>query len=74
LPRGTYLPPKHVLDARPPLAREITIRRVLANMTQRELASRVGITWASLENIEQGRVRPGTTLLTRIWAVLESGN
>lgn len=74
MPRGTYLPPKHVLDARPPLAREITIRRVAANLTQRELASRVGITWASIENIEQGRVRPSTALLSRIWGVIESGN
>lgn len=68
--RGVFLPTSEDLDRRPPLAREITVRRIAAGLTQVVLAERVGINHMTLGFYEQGRMVPSEKTLAKIKAAL----
>jgi DNA-binding XRE family transcriptional regulator len=68
--RGVFLPTSEDLDRRPPLAREITMRRIAAGLTQVTLAERVGVSHMTIGFYEQGRMVPSDRTLAKIKAAL----
>lgn len=49
---------------------DVRRRRVLAELTQKELADRVGVTRQTILSIEKGRYRPTVELALRLAAAL----
>jgi len=71
MPRGAVVPPPDVLAQRPPLAREITARRVAAGLTQRQLADLIGCHVVSIGDMERGVFNPSEAMLAKVKAALE---
>jgi len=67
---GLFLPPPEVLNARPPLARELTWRRIQAGISQRTLAERVGVHMQSISFYETARMVPSARTLAKLKAEL----
>lgn len=68
--RGPVLIPEHVLAQRTELAREMTLRRIRAGMSQMDLARVSGVPQASIADYEVGVIRPGPRSLAKIKAAL----
>ena len=56
----------------PRLRNELKVRRAMADLTQAQLAERAGITRASVNAIEGGRMVPSVVLALRLAAALET--
>lgn len=68
--RGVVLVPDHVLAARPPFARQMTLRRLELGMSQMDLAKTSGVPQSSIGDYEVGVIKPGPRSKAKIEAIL----